>query len=237
MGYMWLRIFLPVLLLLITAYTASAQTTRFLSGTGFFVSLYGHIITNEHVVQQCKEIYVRGPLEAKAQLIATDRKKDLALLKAEVVTNTVGYFRDPVNELTTGETLAIIGYPNNGKTTGTLISRQASFKKNSGFQGEKEWIQFSDSVANGNSGGPVLDSSGNVVGVVMAKAQLFLVNPHNGREELQDTSDIAIALPVLKEFLSRYGVRYRDRGSNSYLALHRIETLAKRYIVHVLCRQ
>lgn len=229
---------IPALLALCLAGNAQAEKLRFLSGTGFFVSLHGHVITNDHVVQNCTNLYVKnGGDPVPATLIANNKEKDLALLKASVVTNAIAYLRSPESELKEGERLAIIGYPHTARRQGELTSSQAVLKKDSGLLGEEEFIQFTDSVAQGNSGGPVLDTSGNTVGVVMAKAKLYFENPQTGKREYHDNSDLAISLSVLRDFLQSNGVHYVNRRSNGDMALHRLTNIAKRFTVHVLCQQ
>ena len=104
-----------------------------------------------------------------------------------------------------------------------------------GSGGEDKWIEFSDSLAPGNSGGPLLDISGNVIGVVVAKAELYRV--HGDERTALDKFDLAIRLPVLRQFLEQNSVRYSEAYSGIYLSSGHITDDAKRYIVNVRCEQ
>ena len=84
-------------------------TTAEKSGTGFFVSAEGQVLTNAHVVEGCSSIEVHGPNGFKAvQLIAKDENNDLALLKTDLTRSRVARLRAGIR---LGELVAAFGYP------------------------------------------------------------------------------------------------------------------------------
>lgn len=204
------------------------------SGTGFFVNRDGHILTNDHVVQNCKSVRVQGPVRpAEASIIARDAQNDLALLKTDVLAPEVGELRSEYFPLSKEEPVVTVGFPG----LAGLTTREADIVDIKGPAGEEQWVQFTDSVAQGNSGGPLLDRAASVVGVVVAKAAIYRYNTDGARNDLVRTSDIAIALPVVRRFLDDNRVRYRESTRSGELAAHRVEDRAKDFIVHVLCEQ
>src|SRR5690606_22511743 len=96
---------------------------------------------------------------------------------------------------------------------------------------QEQWIQFDDSVQHGNSGGPLLDESGNVVGVVVGKMELYIPHGRNGRREVVQKSDVAINLHHLLRFLDRHVVAYDFIGSYQPMLPSRMEENARQYIV------
>lgn len=225
------------LLTALLASPAHAQQLRiihFSSGTGFFVNRDGYIVTNDHVVQNCRSVTVLGAVsEAPAEVIGRDEGNDLALLKTDATPTAVAELRSDYYPVEKGEEVVTVGFPG----TSGLTTREATVVDPKGPTGEEKWLQFSDSVAQGNSGGPLLDRGAHVVGVVVAKAEIYATYQRSGHRELRGKSDIAISLPMVRRFLESHRVRYRQDTSGGMLASHRVEDRAKEFVVNVRCRQ
>jgi hypothetical protein len=134
------------------------------SGSGFFVSAEGHILTNAHVVDDAKRvrvIFARQSISAK--IIAIDAANDLALLQVALAPIAVPAFRTDVR---VGEDVAVYGFPLSG-----LLSKSDNFTYGSvsaaRFGEDTSKFQISAPSQAGNSGSPVLDHYGNVVGVLV----------------------------------------------------------------------
>lgn len=210
-----------------------------MSGTGFVVSNSGHIVTNAHVVKGCTEVELQGALpQGTAKVVATDEEYDLALLKSPTRTRNIATIRHPdATALKLNEPVLVMGYPLDSYVKGDYKIAESRIIGLKGPEDEPKWIQFKDSIQQGNSGGPLLDSSGNVAGVVVGKNYMYQQYGRNGQRELIQQSDIAIALPILMRFLDRHYVPYRFNGSYSLMMTGRIERIAKNYIVNILCIQ
>jgi hypothetical protein len=140
------------------------------TGTAFFVSGNGVAVTNHHVVEQCKRIVLFDPQAgwaAEAQVVAVDKANDLALLRADVKSRPL-----PVADsfaLKRGEDVLTLGYPSPG-IQGTR--QKATFGKvnaDSGIGDDIRHVQVDVPVQPGNSGGPLLNARGEVVGVINAR--------------------------------------------------------------------
>lgn len=209
---------------------------KIFSGTGFFVSNRGHIITNEHVVKGCDTVTVRGAVSPiKAKVLKVDVANDLALLQADTVPGRVATLRQEQDALRRGDPVMVMGYPKEHGMTGVYAIAEASILDLKGPQEEPRWIQFTDSAQQGNSGGPLLDGSGNVVGVVVGKAKLIEFDRKAAKERTVKESDLAISLPVLKGFLYDSRVMFRTASSRGYYPANRIENNARYFIVNVHC--
>ena len=147
------------------AYVASEPKA---TGTGFFITDDGYLITNQHVAENGSSLQVRtatGDLPAK--LVRSDAANDLALLKVE------GRFAAlPVKAsrgVRLGETDATIGFPNPGLQGFSPKLTKGEISSLAGSQDDPKHFQISLPVQPGNSGGALVDARGNVVGVVVAK--------------------------------------------------------------------
>ena len=219
------------------AWAAEPEGQMAYSGTGFFVSGDGYIITNNHVIDGCANVTIRGSVpEDTAKVIAVDKEFDLALLRTNARVRRVATIRHPdETKIKIGEPVLVMGYPLESYKTGQYKIAESTVIGLKGPSDEPFWIQFSDSAQQGNSGGPLLDSAGNVAGVIVAKSQRSFFNAARGREEVVSNSDIAISLPILMKFLDKNFVTYRFNGSYGYLMASRVEELAKAYIVNIIC--
>lgn len=146
------------------------------SGTGFALK-NGYIATNFHVIENAKSITVRGingdfAKSYKAEVVASDKFNDLSIIKISD-SRFSGFGSIPYSITTSmadvGEDIFVLGYPLTSTmgdeiklTTGVISSR-------TGFQGDVSLYQISAPIQPGNSGGPLFDSKGNVIGIVSAK--------------------------------------------------------------------
>ena len=147
------------------------------SGTGFFLSKDGYIITNNHVIENARTIKVSGINEDYhksyvARVEITDKQNDLAILKItdtsfKPLTNIPYTFKYSTSSV--GEDCFVLGYPLIS-TMGTDIKlTNGIISSKTGFEGNIAEYQMSAPVQPGNSGGPLFDKNGNVIGVVCAK--------------------------------------------------------------------
>jgi serine protease Do len=139
--------------------------TRRGAGSGFFVSTDGYILTNAHVVDDAEEVVVKltDKREFNARVIGTDSRTDIALIKIDasgLPKVTVG---DP-NRLRVGEWVVAIGSPfgfENSVTAGIVSAKGRSLPS----ENYVPFIQTDVAVNPGNSGGPLFNMRGEVVGV------------------------------------------------------------------------
>lgn len=224
---------------ILCAWSVSAQANQYITGTGFFVAAQGDFITNAHVVSGCDPAQIRLNMHNQfipARLMGLDAQHDLALLRAEKSAPDTAYLAAAEGRISAGDSVMVIGFP---KDKSVLREYKVVFSKVvdvQGLQGEPEWYQFSDSAQKGNSGGPLLDDSGNVIGVVTGKAQLFSVDGRTREQTLVAASDIAVALPVLKRFLASHNVRYRQSDSRVRRDENYVEKRAAQFIAQIICR-
>ncbi len=134
-------------------------------GSGFVITADGYIMTNAHVVQSADEITVRltDKREFKARVIGSDRRTDVALIKIEATGLPVVKFGDPAR-LKVGEWVVAIGSPfgfDNTVTAGIVSAKGRSLPQ----ENFVPFIQTDVAVNPGNSGGPLFNMRGEVVGI------------------------------------------------------------------------
>jgi uncharacterized protein len=136
------------------------------TGTGFFISANGHLLTNHHVVNGCNRITTDR--HGEATIVASDAMIDLAILKVARPADLWATIRVEPPRL--GESVYVFGYPLQGvlSSSGNFTSGVVSALV--GFRNDPTRLQVSAPIQPGNSGGPVLDQSGRVVGVTVSTA-------------------------------------------------------------------
>jgi S1-C subfamily serine protease len=214
-----------------------AKPYRLSSGTGFFVSKAGDIVTNAHVVNGCDTVEIRGAIAPnEAKVVAMDRQIDLALLKTTATPPRVASFRGYGSKIGKNDPVLLIGYPEERALTGQYKVVMSRILDVQGPLGNTQWLQFEDAARQGNSGGPLLDNSGNVVGVITGKSTLTRRNPSTGTEEVLQHADVAVTLDHLKRFLDQQQVYYWMMYSDLQHGTSYIESSAKDYIVNIHCK-
>lgn len=168
------------------------------TGTGFYVSGTGHILTNAHVVNNCNLLTVN---DKPAALITTSNNFDLALLKSAVSPPAVATFSPLTAKL--NEDVTVIGYPLAGLLGGINVTRGA-ISSMTGLRGDELRMQISAPVQPGNSGGPVVAANGAVIGVVVSKLDAGFIQSKIG--DIPQNINFAIRGSAAKLFLALHGV-------------------------------
>lgn len=211
------------------------RTTGELSqGTAFFVSPAGHLVTNDHVVERCRDAAIRLPdgQVGGATILARSSRDDLAILKATIAPAAVAEFRDgqPVR---VGEGVVVYGFPLVGKfgmTGGVLTTGHVSALAGPGDH--SGILQMTAPVQTGNSGGPLLDQSGNVIGVVTWKSGLL---PTEGGFEVVQNMNFAVKSSIVTNLLQTHRVPYLSKVSDTELPTTDIADAARQYTALVIC--
>lgn len=146
------------------------------SGTGFFLTKSGYIITNQHVIDGAKTIKVtsvNGNHNAtyNAKVEVSDKQNDLAIIKItdsfSAITSIPYTFKFSASSI--GENCWVLGYPLTNTMGEDIKLTNGIISSKSGFDGNIAQYQISAPVQPGNSGGPLFDNNGNLIGVVQAK--------------------------------------------------------------------
>jgi len=210
----------------------STHETQHSFGTGFFVTHEGYLVTNNHVVENCKIVTTRDgkPL----QVISKNVRSDLALLKADTAPVSVAVFRGGAAPKL-GDAVVAFGFPLPG-----LLSTQGNVSTGilsamSGIRNDVRFVQISAPIQPGNSGGPLLDSSGHVVGIVVAKLDALNVARVTG--DVPQNVNFAVPWSEVRAFLDEEGIPYRKEPSLRPLSTSSVADSATRMSVAIDCTE
>lgn len=201
------------------------------SGSGFFISQWGHLLTNHHVIEGCRLVAVGGESGAPVpvRVVASDPSADLALLKSfSALPPWKGAFlRD--RDAALGEDVVVAGYPWPGRLGRDLKVTKGAVSGTGRGSGK---FQMDAAVQPGNSGGPVFDSAGNVVGVVFAKLHHKAV-PRTGPPP--ENVNFGVHASTVRRFLEGAGLPSRPSVRTHPLKAVRREAEVRERAVMVLC--
>ncbi len=174
------------------------------TGTGFVVAAR-RALTNHHVIEECRGVRIRasGGAEMPARVIASDRARDLALLEVPAEAGPPLAFRRNTN-LRRGEGVVTYGFPLSGLLSSGPTLTTGEISALSGLGDNDRQFQISAPVQQGNSGGPLLDLAGNVVGVIVSKLNAQRVAQRTG--DIPQNVNFAVKGAEALEFLRSHGV-------------------------------
>jgi S1-C subfamily serine protease len=196
------------------------------NGTGFVISSSGHILTNNHVIAECiGEIHgnLSGESAVTLRVVSKDETNDLALLQASKPFKDVAVIRGTA--IHSGDSVIAIGYPLHGLLTSDFTVSTGIVNSLSGLLNDTRFLQISAPIQPGNSGGPLLDSSGGVVGIVAAKINAMKFAKATG--DIPENINFAIKTGAVRDFLDNSVVsctgarRARDRKARCRRARRR----------------
>jgi len=200
-------------------------------GTAFFISESGMLLTNAHVVPKCSEVRIgQAGRGVTAKVVARDDENDLAILRADVRPPAVATLRLTVRQ---GEAVVAYGFPLRGLLASGGNLTTGNVTALSGIGDDSRLLQMSAPVQPGNSGGPLLDSSGNVVGIVEGKLDAVKIASAIG--DLPQNVNFAIKAEVVATFLDGNGVHYATGQPGTARSPADIADVAKRFTVPVEC--
>jgi uncharacterized protein len=223
------------------------------TGSGFFVSKLGHVVTNAHVVRNCGSITVgdSAKKQVTVTLLETDKRNDLALLKISntqmasvetkslirklglklVPTASEGLLRSDDVEL--GEDVLVSGYPYGDIYSNTVKVTKGIVSANRGIGDDTGQFQMDAAVQPGNSGGPIYDGNGNIVGVVVA--QLNKLKFAKAIGSLPENVNFGIKASTVRQFLTASGLPTKWSNRSQRMNTKELAKIAKNQTVMVKC--
>lgn len=204
-------------------------------GTGFFIDGQGLALSNAHVVNGCSLIgaALDDGSSRPAAVLAVDTRNDLSLIKVDMPTTSHARLRvrPPVR---LGEPVVVYGYPLAGillNTKGGLSTGTVSAL--AGVRDDTRLLQISAPIHGGNSGGPVLDQHGNLIGVVVST--LDVLNTWKVTGNMPQNANFAIKVGVVTNFLEANGVAFEPASGSQTLSAADIGDRAKAFTFKVEC--
>ncbi len=165
------------------------------NGTGFIISSDGHIATNNHVIEDANEINITlsDGSKYKAKVVGADKKSDLAVIKINAgKILPFAKFGDS-SKARIGDWIIIIGNPyglGGSVSVGIVSARGRSINGET----DHDFIQTDAAINKGNSGGPMFNIKGEVIGISTA-----LFSPSGGNVGIGFASPASVAAPIIKQ--------------------------------------
>lgn len=210
--------------------SASAQVSF---GTAFAVAPE-LLITNQHVVDQCSSVDILGADgRRRATVRNASAEADLALIHVSGLKGAVARLR-VAPQVKLGEPVMVFGFPlagslsSGGNFTAGLVSALRGLRDAAGE------LQITAPVQPGNSGGPLLDASGAVIGVVQAKLDALRAAVSTG--DIPQNVNFAVSMEVLADYLSRNRVPIVYAKGLAVLPTERVASIAQGFTYRVECQ-
>jgi S1-C subfamily serine protease len=193
------------------------------SGTGFYVNSSGYVVTNEHVISGCSSVWIEDNGSTIPGIVAKqDSNLDIAVIKVNASNHAYAKFADKVR---TGEDVMAVGFPLGDKLGEEIKVTTGNISALSGVEGDSDYIQFTAPIQPGNSGGPLINDGGFVVGINTAA---FV------GEEYQNIN-FAIKGNSAQQFLGKNGIKFEYGTSDVTLKSADLADKGKEFTVRVLC--
>jgi len=181
--------------------TSSPKTDKVVSassGSGFAVSSNGHVITNYHVIEGCQNVKIHhNGKSIPATVVTFDPQNDLALLKGNFRPSSVLPLSTNSPELL--QDVYVAGYPFGRKVSTGVKVTKGIISSLTGIGNNFSNIQIDAALQPGNSGGPILDDRGNVVGVAVAKLDIKKILKNYG--VIPEDTNFGIKASVVRSIL------------------------------------
>lgn len=204
-------------------------------GTGFVVSASGHIVTNNHVIDGCSDL--KGNLTGEAtmvlRVVSADANNDLALLQPSSTVAFKDFARIRDRSFHSGDSVVAIGFPYHGLLTSDFTVTTGIVSSLSGMLNDTRFLQISAPVQPGNSGGPLFDNSGQIVGVVTGKLPNLRIAAATGN--IPENINFAIKTGALRDFLDNSVVPYQTAEPKGELKTTEIAGNARAYTMLISC--
>jgi S1-C subfamily serine protease len=225
------------------------------TGSGFFVSRAGHVVTNAHVVTNCKTVTVgdNGKNLVDASVLGTDKRNDLALLRISNMKTASVETQSPINklgisviplasqgllrldEVELGENVVVAGFPYGDFFSDSIKVTWGIVSANRGFGDDTGQFQIDAAVQPGNSGGPIYDENGNIIGVVVAQLSKLKVAKAIG--SIPENVNFGIKASTVRQFLTASGLPTKWANRSSQMSTKAIAKIAKNQTVMVKCHR
>jgi S1-C subfamily serine protease len=233
----------------------SPSTNRGSSGSGIIISKLGHIVTNEHVVRSCGSITVgdTAKKQVTVTLLEKDKRNDLALLKITSTQMASGETKSLIRKLglklvpkasegllrsddvELGEDVLVAGYPYGDIYSNTIKVTKGIVSANRGLGDDRGQFQMDAAVQPGNSGGPIYDKNGNIVGIVVSQLDKLKVAKAIG--SLPENVNFGIKASTVRQFLTSSGLPTKWSNRSQSMPTNELAKIAKNQTVMVICHR
>jgi S1-C subfamily serine protease len=204
------------------------------AGTAFAINKAGEFLTNYHVIKGCSLVRVRvGGALIDGTVAYTDDRNDLALVRTRVTDMEPLRFRDGKKGVRPADGVVGLGFPYSGLLATSPQVTTGAVSALAGLHDDTRVLQITTPIQPGNSGGPLLDSSGNVVGIVSSRISDLAIAEATG--SLPQNINFAIKSAIIREFLEAHRIDYANSQSVTKLDPADVGEMAMKSTVLLEC--
>ncbi len=174
------------------------------SGTGFFINRSGHIVSNNHVIDSCNavKLHYKGKV-TPVTILATDRSNDLSLMKVDTKPDDV--FPVAIDDANLLDDIFVAGFPFGKDVSSSVKVTKGVVSALTGVANNYSNIQIDAALQPGNSGGPIINKEGNVVGVAVAKLDYKIILKNY--DTIPEGTNFGIKSSTVQQFIKANNVK------------------------------
>jgi uncharacterized protein len=200
-------------------------------GSAFFINERGILVTNAHVVSGCASVHISGSDGPALTVAQIDPASDIALIEGPSTPNFLTLREG--QPIRAGDPVVAIGFPLKGLLASEANVTTGTVSALAGLRNDPAKLQVTAPVQAGNSGGPLIDEAGNVVGVVVGKLDAVKVALAIG--DFPQNINFAIKISRVRELLDSANLPYTTATSFGHLSAGDIGERAKPAVVALEC--
>lgn len=200
------------------------------SGSGFAVGNGSAVITNFHVIEGCNNVNITNVGPGIIKLV--DQRNDVAVIQPpRPIPGALRFRASGAAKL--GEEIIVIGFPLRGLLSSTPTVTTGIVSSLAGLRDDRTRLQISAPVQPGNSGGPVLDRAGNVVGMVVSKLNALRVAQITG--DIPQNVNFAISSAIITSTLDSNSIKYQGGAFDREKSIAEVVSAVSPGVVGVEC--
>jgi S1-C subfamily serine protease len=203
------------------------------SGSGFYINKKGYALTNSHVVEICEQVItIVDGQKILFHIIATDQIIDIGLIKATKKNSE--YLSIESDGAKLGEDVIAVGFPLSNQLSDSVKITKGIVSALSGIGNNSAQIQIDAALQPGNSGGPILNKSGDVVGIASAGLNKLLMAKE--AKYIPENVNFAVATPSIATFLKTKKIKYSTGSffSKEY-STHELAEIGQKSTIQLFC--
>jgi S1-C subfamily serine protease len=204
------------------------------SGSGFYINNKGYALTNNHVVDICKQmVAVVDGREILFRVLNTDKTNDVAIIKTDQ--RSPNFIKINEDGAKLGEDIIAVGYPLSGRLSDSVKITRGIVSALSGMNNNSGQIQIDAALQPGNSGGPVINESGELIGIASAGLNKLLMAKE--AKYIPENVNFAVSSSIVTNILKNKKVSYSTPSffSGSYSNTE-LATLGDKVTLQLFCR-
>ncbi|MDB9761036.1 serine protease [Pelagibacteraceae bacterium] len=204
------------------------------SGSGFYINNKGYALTNNHVVDICKQmVAVVDGREILFRVLNTDKTNDVAVIKTDH--RSPNFIKINEEGAKLGEDIIAVGYPLSGRLSDSVKITRGIVSALSGMNNNSGQIQIDAALQPGNSGGPVINENGELIGIASAGLNKLLMAKE--AKYIPENVNFAVSSSIVTNILKNKKVSYSTPSffSGSYSNTE-LATLGDKVTLQLFCR-